>query len=81
MLFRSGLTDFSVLVRARASGPLWATGGDYGIEASAVGTVVIVLGLVAVSLLPTGAEVQMRTAVQASLRDPGDNPSPTGIQI
>jgi membrane protease YdiL (CAAX protease family) len=47
----SGLTEFAVLVRTRATGPLWVTGGAYGIEGSAVGTIVIVLGFVPVLLL------------------------------
>jgi hypothetical protein len=42
----SGLTEFSALARGHAYGPLWLTGGSYGIEASAVGTVAIALGLV-----------------------------------
>jgi hypothetical protein len=41
----SGLTEFSVLVRAQAEGPAWLTGGSYGIEASATGAVVILLGI------------------------------------
>jgi len=39
----SGLNDFSVAVQGTASGPVWLTGGDYGIEASLTGSVVIVL--------------------------------------
>jgi membrane protease YdiL (CAAX protease family) len=42
----SGLTDFAVIVRTRAVGPRWVTGGAYGIEGSVVGTVVILLGFV-----------------------------------
>jgi hypothetical protein len=41
----SGLTEFSVITRARAEGPLWLTGGSYGIEASLVGAAAIVLGI------------------------------------
>jgi hypothetical protein len=41
----SGLTDFSVIVKSRALGPKWLTGGAYGIEGGALGTIVIVLGL------------------------------------
>ncbi len=47
----SGLRGFSVIVRSKAEGPLWLTGGAYGIEASAVGTVVISLGIAAVVFL------------------------------
>jgi hypothetical protein len=39
----SGL-DFSVLVDATVQGPEWLTGGAYGLEASALGTAVILLG-------------------------------------
>lgn len=42
----SGLTKFSVLIRSRAQGPTWLTGGSYGIEASATGAFVIVTGIV-----------------------------------
>jgi membrane protease YdiL (CAAX protease family) len=44
----SGLNEFAVIVRGQARGPVWLTGGKYGIEASAVGTAVIVAGMVAV---------------------------------
>jgi hypothetical protein len=50
----SGLTDFAVVVKARASGPRWITGGAYGIEGSVVGTIVIVLGFIPVVLLTRG---------------------------
>lgn len=40
----SGLTEFAVILRMRATGPSWVTGGAYGIEGSMVGTMVIVLG-------------------------------------
>jgi len=41
----SGLTEFSVLVKARAVGPAWVLGGAYGFEGGLVGTIVILLGL------------------------------------
>ena len=47
----SGLTDFAVIVRTRAAGPRWVTGGAYGIEGSLLGTVVMLLGFVPVILL------------------------------
>jgi membrane protease YdiL (CAAX protease family) len=47
----SGLTSFAVVVRSKAAGPDWLTGGAYGIEASALGTFVILLGIVAVVVL------------------------------
>ena len=39
----SGLSDFAVAVQGTAEGPLWLTGGSYGIEASLTGSVVILL--------------------------------------
>ena len=39
----SGLNDFAVAVQGTAEGPLWLTGGSYGIEASLTGTVVILV--------------------------------------
>jgi hypothetical protein len=40
-----------VIIRTRAGGPHWVTGGAYGIEGSVVGTIVIVLGFIPVILL------------------------------
>ena len=48
----SGLSTFSVIVRSHASGPKLLTGGDYGIESSLTGAVVIVLGILIVLALP-----------------------------
>ena len=47
----SGVDLFAVVVKARADGPLWLTGGDYGIEASLTGTVAILVGTAGVYLL------------------------------
>ena len=47
----SGISEFAVVVKARAEGSPLLTGGDYGIEASLTGTVVILLGIVLVYLL------------------------------
>jgi membrane protease YdiL (CAAX protease family) len=44
----SGLRIFNVVVRTSVSGPKWLTGGDYGIEASATGTVAVLIGLMIV---------------------------------
>lgn len=49
----SGLTFFSVLVKGRAEGPEWLTGGSYGIEASALCTVLL---LAAIPVIGRGAE-------------------------
>jgi membrane protease YdiL (CAAX protease family) len=47
----SGLDYFAVLVHGKAIGPKWLTGGSYGVEASAIGAAVILLGFVPVVLL------------------------------
>jgi len=44
----SGLTEFAVIVHGRASGPAWLTGGAYGVEGGALGTVAILLGFLPV---------------------------------
>lgn len=41
----SGLNDFAVIVHGKARGPHLLTGGAYGIEASATGTAVMLVGL------------------------------------
>jgi membrane protease YdiL (CAAX protease family) len=43
----SGL-DFSVVVKGTALGPIWLTGGDYGLEGSLLASVVILIGFVPV---------------------------------
>lgn len=47
----SGMTQFAVVVQGEAAGPQWLTGGGYGIEASATGALVILLGLAGVVAL------------------------------
>ncbi|HUS19498.1 MAG TPA: CPBP family intramembrane glutamic endopeptidase [Terriglobales bacterium] len=47
----SGVDLFAVAVKAKAEGPVLLTGGDYGIEASLTGTIVILLGIIALYLL------------------------------
>ena len=82
----SGLTDFAVILKMRASGPRWVTGGAYGIEGSVVGTVVILLGFIPVILL-TRRDPAVR-APAAPVAQPGgwdgqsasDPPSPHRIQ-
>jgi uncharacterized protein len=46
----SGITQFAVVVRGVATGPGWLTGGQYGIEGGAAGTVGILVGLSFVAL-------------------------------
>ncbi len=47
----SGTLQFQTLVAGTATGPPWLTGGGYGIEASATGALVILLGLAGVVAL------------------------------
>jgi len=47
----SGITRFSVTTHSTIAGPLWLTGGDYGIEASATGTAVVIIGILVLVLL------------------------------
>ncbi len=42
----SGLTEFSVVVHGKAAGPVWLTGGAYGIEGGLAGTLGILAGFV-----------------------------------
>jgi membrane protease YdiL (CAAX protease family) len=41
----SGITQFSPVIQSNTVGPVWMTGGDYGPEASAVTTIVILIGI------------------------------------
>lgn len=83
----SGLTDFAVIVRTRAVGPRWVTGGAYGIEGSVVGTVVILLGFIPLILLTRRrADATLEAAPGAPpghWDEPGasDEPSAPRIQL
>ena len=48
----SGFRFFNLWIYTQPYGPKWLTGGYYGVEAAATGTVAIVIGLVVVSTLP-----------------------------
>ncbi|HLI63746.1 MAG TPA: type II CAAX endopeptidase family protein [Terriglobales bacterium] len=48
----SGFRVFNLWIYTQAYGPNWLTGGSYGIEASAPGAIVILLGLLVVWKLP-----------------------------
>jgi uncharacterized protein len=80
----SGLRSFSVIVRSSAEGPLWLTGGGYGIEASALGTAVIVLGVVAVTILvkqrPKDSAANVCTGGTNAFETPDEN-QPERIQL
>jgi uncharacterized protein len=48
----SGLRVFNVAVRSTAHGPLWLTGGSYGVEASLSGALAVLFGLAVVGRWP-----------------------------
>jgi len=41
----SGIRTFSVVVRSKLQGPAWLTGGSYGLEAGALGTVLLLIAI------------------------------------
>lgn len=53
----SGINLFAVVVKARTQGSTLLTGGDYGLEASLTGTVVIILGLAVISVLAPSKKI------------------------
>ena len=48
----SGLRIFNVLTRTTVTGPHWATGGNYGVEASVTGGIAVLMGIAVVWKLP-----------------------------
>ena len=70
----SGIRLFNVVIHATSAGPKWLTGGDYGIEASVPGAMVVLLGLVVIWRAP------LRRIVDPSLyfpvSEPSDSPPP-----
>jgi membrane protease YdiL (CAAX protease family) len=64
----SGLNDFAVMVKTRAVGARWMTGGSYGIEGSWLGTIVIALGFIPVILLTRGGFVNHEPFEDGSVR-------------
>jgi hypothetical protein len=57
----SGIPQFAVVVRGTADGPIWLTGGAYGIEGGAAGTLGVVAGL---CLLVIGLKSRPKTVIQ-----------------
>ncbi len=70
----SGLTDFAVMVRTRAAGARWMTGGSYGIEGSWLGTLVIAAGFIPVILLTRSGPVSQQIYAQQGSAT-GDEPA------
>ena len=69
----SGIRLFNVVLHTTASGPRWLTGGEYGLEASLPGALVVLLGLFAVWRMPL-----RQLAIPANLHSAGkpDDPNP-----
>jgi uncharacterized protein len=66
----SGINEFSVIVKSKASGPEWFLGGGYGLEGGMLGTLVILLGLVYILVfLKPAAAPRIGVAVDELLRD------------
>jgi membrane protease YdiL (CAAX protease family) len=66
----SGLTHFAVVTRGRTEGPVWLTGGSYGIEASGVGAAVIMLGIAALVTLVRPREPEPPQVAMAAPESP-----------
>ncbi len=58
----SGLNEFAVIVHGKARGPIWLTGGAYGIEASATATAVMLVGVALVIALTRGGGARQEAA-------------------
>jgi membrane protease YdiL (CAAX protease family) len=61
----SGFNLFSVWTQGKLSGPRWLTGGDYGIEASAITTIGILLMLIVVMVLRRPATADLISSIQS----------------
>jgi len=65
----SGITQFSVVVKGKVSGPEWFLGGRYGLEGGMLGTLVILLGLMYVLAFVRAGAVRLRNeAVSAGIQ-------------
>ena len=65
----SGINQFSVIVKSKASGPEWLLGGGYGLEGGMLGTLVILLGLGYVVLFVKQVQASPVAAVDELLQD------------
>jgi membrane protease YdiL (CAAX protease family) len=66
----SGLHGFSVIARGRLDGPLWLTGGGYGIEASAISVIVIFAGIAVLMVFVPAREPVSLPSAEDSLELP-----------
>jgi hypothetical protein len=64
------------VVRTSVTGPNWMTGGNYGIEASATGTIAVLIGLVIVWKLPVNKLIKS----SLPLAEPAHQNGLSGIQ-
>ncbi len=74
----SGTLQFQTVVAGTAEGPQWLTGGGYGIEASATGAVVILLGLAGVVALTPHPPAPMPAEGATSPPEPASIPQQSG---
>jgi uncharacterized protein len=75
----SGIQQFAVVVRGTASGPVWLTGGAYGIEAGMAGTLAIGAGFIFVLF---GIKNRPGTLLQAPSEEKSlIDSDPGGIQV
>ncbi|MDR3749553.1 MAG: type II CAAX endopeptidase family protein [Acidobacteriota bacterium] len=65
----SGLRIFNVVGRTDVTGPKWATGGGYGVEASVTGAVIALLGALIVWKLPVAQLQQPEVAPELAHQD------------
>jgi hypothetical protein len=61
----SGFRYFNLWIYTQAYGPTWLTGGYYGVEAAATGTVAILIGILVVWKLPVQMLPQPATHLSA----------------
>ena len=71
----SGLRMFNVVVRTSVTGPQWMTGGSYGIEASATGSIAVLIGLVIVWKLPVAKSRYQWSVASGQLGEASGSPA------
>jgi uncharacterized protein len=74
----SGYRVFNVIRRSYPVGPDWLTGGNYGVEAGATGTIAILVGMLIVSFMPVSRLPE--PVAMASTPEPALSSSLSGIK-
>ena len=84
----SGVTEFAVLGEGQANGPVWLTGGAYGLEGSVTGTIVLIAATAVLLLLTrwnrlrtpdVAADDQILASTLASTNDLDRSTEPTRL--